>query len=383
MSKIVIEQISKYKIPERILLLSTRETIEEDEVNYMTELLSEAEMDWSWFLGAAIFHRVCGVVYINLKSNKMVPWRVKFFLQAAYEKMKRRTNLHQQEIKRISEIFEKNEVNYAFMKGAVLNTLCYNEGERISGDTDIMVNVRDLEKCGYLLGEIGYRQGKLENGRFKPATKKQIIFARLNTYETVPYIKMMEKDDLSYHMVDINFRLSNDDTVESALEMLEDTVLMENNGTRIRTMSIEKFLIFLCIHHYREATMVYKIISGGDFLLYKYMDIHMYVKKCNIDWQLFVKFCKKIHRECEVYHTLYYTELLYPNTIDKNIFDMLEVVDMRFLNQYKGKDNSNEVYEWKTSFYERCFSNGRKIEALENIKEEFERFNLINLQLED
>jgi len=270
---------------------------------------------------------------------------------------------------------------YFIIRGAVLNTLCYKESERISGDTDIMVNSNDLNKCSELLQSIGYKQGEVENGNFVPATKKQIIFARLNTYETVPFVKPMKNETLPFHEGDINFRLSNDDSIESALEMLNDTIRIETENGGIRTLNIEKFLIFLCIHHYREATMVFKIVAGEDMILYKYMDIHMFLSKNEINLEEIVRITNKIGRKKEVYHTLYYTELLYPNTVDKRVFEMLDIAELSFLNQYRGRDNSDELYEWKTSFYSRCFSNERRIEAMKNIKGENERFNSIKDKL--
>ena len=70
-----------------------------------------------------------------------------------------------------------------------MNFVYYGEGERISNDTDILVNVEDLAKVIKICKKMGYIQGYVKSGEIVPATKKEIMFAQLNTYETVPMIK--------------------------------------------------------------------------------------------------------------------------------------------------------------------------------------------------
>ena len=62
-----------------------------------------------------------------------------------------------------------------------------------------------------------------------------------------------------------------------------------------------------------------------------------------------------------------------------NSFDML---GKDFLNQYRGRDNSEEVYEWKLKFHERMFDDVSRIkEAKKNIEHEDERYNCIRKEL--
>lgn len=381
MSSYVIDKLQPYKTHEQVMLLCSRNQLEEDESAYVQQLLKQQDMDWASFLGLILYHRVNGVVYRKLRGMNGIPWRIHFYLRAVYEEMVQRTVLHQQEIRRIDEVLYENGVRYAFMKGAVLNVLYYEKGERISGDSDLMVDVKDLDLCCQLMRDLGYRQGKLEHGVFMPATKKELFFARMNTYEIVPFLKAIDERYLAYHAVDINFRLSNDDGNEAASQMLSDVVRLEIGGAKIQTLSVERFLIFLCIHHYREATMIYKIANGEDMVLYKYMDIHMFIRKSPVDWDRLVSVCAEMNRKKEVYHTLSYTELLYPGTVDSGVFDMLGMDDVSFLHQYKGRDNSDEVYDWNMGFYERMFSPERKREAWNNIEAESNRFDRIQQEL--
>jgi hypothetical protein len=381
----IVDALNIYKPHEQLVLICSRYQLGEEEKSYLKELILRYDMDWSSFLGAALINRVNGVVYKYIKECNGVPGYVNYFLKVAFTEQKKRTALHQQSIAEIVELFEKEQITYSLLKGAVLNTVFYKAGERISNDTDMMVDVKDLDKAAKILKDVGYIQGYIIDGELVPATKKEILFARLNTYEIVPLIKPVDEIHLPYHEVDINFRLSNDDTQEKSSELLSNTIVMEGNGYNIRTLSFEYFFLFLCVHHYREATMVFKIQDGSDLTLYKFMDIHFLIsQRANeINWDKLLVICKNLDRLNDVYYTMYYAEMLYPGTFDTEILGKFKPGNVEYLNEYRGRDNTNEVYQWKTDFAHRAFSWGRRVEAMMNIAEENNRFKDIRQQLKN
>lgn len=377
MSNNIIKKLEKFSVTEQAILLSTRKNLSSNENEYLQKIIKDDDMNWTFFLGYVFLNRVNGVAYKNLKRLSGIPKIVKFNLKATYENLCKRTKLHCKEILKIDKCFEKNGINYAFLKGAILNTIYYEYGERMSNDTDMLVDEADLKKIDVILKEEGYIQGSVKDGKVIPATKKEILFARMNTYETIPYVKLMDDASLPVHELDINFKLENGKSAEDAKIMLEKSVRIEKGNYSIRTLDSYNFLIFLCIHHYREATMMFKIVEGDDLTLYKYLDIHTYINQVKIDWMDFVKKTKEFNKEKEVYHTLWYTEHLYPNTVPENVFELFELDNTEFVNEYRGRDNTNEVYKWKMDFYERFFNEKRKHEIMENMKEESERFKSI------
>ena len=130
--------------------------------------------------------------------------------------------------------------------------------------------------------------------------------------------------------------------------------------------------------------MVYKIVRGDDLNLYKFMDIHYFIvsNQKNISWEKLLQESKILDRQKDVYYALYYTEELYPGTVDDEILKSFEMLGNDFLNQYRGRDNSEEVYEWKLEFHERMFDDVSRIkEAKENIEHENERYNSIRKEL--
>lgn len=381
MSKEVLDKIKKYKTTEQAVLLSTRSNLEKDEMDYLSEIIQSYEMEWPLYIGIVFYNRLNGVAYRNNLTVSGFPRRAMFNLRSAFENMYKRAKLHCEEISKINEIFEQEEISFAFLKGSVLNTIYYEFGERMSNDTDILVRESDLGKVDKILKAMGYIQGIFKNGEIIPATKKEILFARLNTYETFPYVKKMDDANFPVHEIDINFKLENGKSGESASVMLQRTVQLDKEDFHIRTLEKNDFLIFLCIHHFREATMMYKIIGGDDLTLYKYLDIHTFLNKTTLDWDFFVRKVNEYKKEKEVYHTLWCTEELYPGTICEEVFDLFKIDDVHFLNEYKGKENTDITYEWKEEFYKRVFNEKRKFEAMENLKTENERFKKIMKEL--
>ncbi len=95
--------------------------------------------------------------------------------------------------------------------------------------------------------------------------KKEILFAKMNTYEVYPYVKWIGDECFPFHEIDINFKLENGARIEDVKDMLKHTMRIENSEYGIRTLDVDSFLIFLCIHHYREATMLFKNFRGRRF----------------------------------------------------------------------------------------------------------------------
>lgn len=385
MKRSILEKLIKFDSLEQLILLLSRADFNEKFSNYINKLILMEKIDWDRFLGLAINHRVNGVIYKKLRGIEGMPQTVRRALQYMHISQKERNRCHRNEIKKLSLALEEKRFNYAFLKGAVLNTSYYEDGERISNDTDILVDIRDLKEVIQLCTSLGYIQGEVENGEIIRATKKEILFAQLNTYETVPLIKKTGNPYLPFHEFDVNFRLGNDDKSGLSNHLIQNTVLSGDDEFSLRTMTVENFLIYLCIHLYREAMMVYKITQGADLILYKFMDIHHYIEanRENISWKKLQEEVSQLDKVEDIYYVLFYTEKLYPGTVGDKILNMFEPDDVRYLDQYRGRDNSDEVYDWKLDFYERMFHpQARMAEAEKNIGRESERYNSIREELQ-
>lgn len=373
----VLEKIQEYKLYEQLILLCSREDSSKEVDEYIQKLIYNPKMNWDMFLGIVLNNRINGVVYTKIIKFDKVPKYIRFYLKTIYDEQAKRIKKHIDEIQKINKQFSQEGIHYSFLKGAYMNTFIYKLGQRISNDTDIMVSPEDLKKCSKILEADGYVQGKMSKGNFYPATKKEILFARMNTYEIVPYIKLLDDEHFPYHEVDINFKLSNDENDGISKKMLSTLIDVRNEEYSLKIMNYENFLIYLCVHLYREATMVFKIMSGGDLTMYKFMDIHFFISKLKkeINWKKVLEYAKELRKVNDVYYSLFYVEKLYPGTLDKSVLDIFKPENTDFLNQYKGRDNTNEVYTWDSDFKDRVFDSLHKLEAMKNVSQEYERFN--------
>lgn len=376
----IINKLEKFKKHEQAILLLSRCDYDKELKKYIFSVFDDYLFDWDKFIGLAISHRVNGVMYKNVCEDYNIPQKVRTIFTLLYYSQIERNKIHQKYIFELNRYLENTEIKFSFLKGAILNTMIFNPGERISNDTDILVSVEDLDACISLCNKLGYKEGRIRNGRFYAATKQELLFAKINTYEIVPFIKQFNNIVFPFHEVDINYRLNNAEDTETTTFLLDETVKWEKNNIEIRAMGKEKFLIYLCVHLFREAMMIFKINNGDDMLLYKFTDIHYFLTlyKDQINWTLFEKIVLKINKYQDIYYTLHYTEVLYPNTVPKNVLTKLRPPNLDFLNQYKGRDNTSQTYNWKSDFTKRFFNLvARKNEAYQNIKEEVGRFEQI------
>ncbi len=72
MKEEIITKMSKFTITEQAILLITRKDLNEEQMNYLREILNSCEMDWSYFVGSLIYNRVNGIAYKNLVKRWVV-----------------------------------------------------------------------------------------------------------------------------------------------------------------------------------------------------------------------------------------------------------------------------------------------------------------------
>lgn len=383
--KDIVKSMKGYKIHEQLILLCSRAECSEAVDRYIQDLILEPVMNWDMFLGVLLNNRVNGVVYNKLIQFKNVPKYIRYYLKTIFEEQSKKVEQHINEIQMVNKALKEAGIHFAFLKGAYMNTFVYKTGERSSNDTDIMVLPQDLKKCGKVLEDMGYAQGSVKDGKFYPAARSEILFARLNTYEIIPYIKLKENVHFPYHEVDINFKLSNDERTGVSERLLDTVQDIENERYSLRIMSNENFLLYLCIHLYREAIMVLKIMAGDDMSLYKFMDVHFFIcsKKGALNWDLLFEEAKILERTKDVYYTLYYVEELYPGTLNESVLEKFKPDHIDFLNEYRGRDNTEQVYKWNLEFKKRILNSERKLEAMQNLSEEYDRYNNILKKLKE
>ncbi len=376
------KKYEKYDKEEEIVLRMSKINASDNDYSYVRKLAENNNIKWDKIIGILILNRLVGVAYKNLNKCIILPIEVERALMAIFEVQEQIVLEQKNQIMIIGTEFERRNLNYCFLKGAVLNSIVYELGERVSNDTDILVDEKELDQFIEALEALGYIQGYIYDGKIVPASKKEKLFARMNTYEIIPFHKQIHNKFMPIHSIDINFKLSNEYSEAKANNLLENSLIIGNSNFMLRTMELEKFILFLCVHLYREAVMAYKIMQGKDLSLYKFMDIHfMLIKyKEQIDINNLYGIAEKICKIKEVFFAFYYTEKLFPGTFGENILEMFQPDDVAYLNQYKSRDNTEVIFTWKEEFEQRVFSDTRVEEARQNIEgEEKRRKSIINM----
>lgn len=229
-------------------------------------------------LGHIFFNRMQGISYGVLKENKVLGGINREFrnsLREAYEHNVTGNYSYYECVGYLNRILSSTDRKYAMLKGAVLCGL-YPEGYRRANDIDILVHTRDISVIGNILLDNGFKQGHIINGRFEPAQRREIIESKMMRGETVPYIKRINLPEMKYLEVDINYSLDYKNSEKNTVDMLlNNTVNINIEGKKIRTLCGIDFFLHLCAHLYKEATVYPWIKMKRDMSLYKYSDIYM------------------------------------------------------------------------------------------------------------
>lgn len=248
--------------------------------SFKTTLPSETEHDAATavVLGHLFFNRMQAIAYATLKNNGLLSKVNREFrnsLKGAYELNLEKNKSFFQCVQYVNEVLSECTCKYAMLKGAYLCRL-YPEGYRTSNDIDLLVLPKDVTEVGLNLRKAGFRQGNIRNGRFEPATRKEIIESKMMRGETVPYIKEVDLPGMRFLEVDINFSLDYKPADTQLLEeMIHNTCIKEVNGLQVHTLREDDFFVHLCAHLYKEATTLPWVEMQRDMTLYKYCDIYM------------------------------------------------------------------------------------------------------------
>ncbi len=229
-------------------------------------------------LGHLFFNRMQAIAYGTLKKHGALGKVNREFrnsLKAAYDQNLEKNRSFFWCVQHIEELLSECECTYAILKGAYLCKY-YPDGYRTSNDIDLLVLPKDVTRIGETLLKANFKQGNIRNGRFEPATRKEIIESKMMRGETVPYIKEINLPGMPFLEVDINFSLDyKPGDTELLEEMISNTTVEELGDYRVRTLRSDDFFVHLCSHLYKEATTLPWVEMMRDMTLYKYCDIYM------------------------------------------------------------------------------------------------------------
>ncbi len=255
-------------------------------------------------LGNIFYNRMQGVAFTNLKNSGLLSSVNREFrnsLKAGFDVNCRKNECFFTCLNELYGILKKYKIKASMLKGA---RLCsdYPKGCRTSSDIDLLIESKDVTALGKVLKKEGFSQGKIVNGSFVPATRKDIIESKFLRGETVPYIKRTGNDFFEFFEIDLNFSLDYKNGDNKLIKkLIKSSVTKESGGAKIITLNDTDFFLHLCAHLFKEATVLPWVKMKRDMTLYKYADIYLLLLKAT-DSEIFKIFKKAkdsgLEKEC-------------------------------------------------------------------------------------
>lgn len=327
--------------------------------------LMKERLNYPYILGHLLYNRVGAMAYYALKKNEllhMVNREFRNTLKAIYEYNHDQTNSFFETLNLLKTACADFNFPYALLKGAYLVDM-YPKGLRTSNDIDILIEPDNITQLNDVLKSSGFKQGNIRNEVFVPASRTEIISSRMNRGETVPFVKEVNLPNMRYLEVDVNFSLGFRPGMDERVvgDFLSHTQPLILNS--VFTLNRADFLMHLCAHLYKEASVMSWVEMGRDISLYKYCDIYLFLHRF-MDEKLSAELIKRIkkvglNREC--YYALYYVRLLF-DIENENLNRLLNEIhpdDLSFMTKIC-EPQSGKLYSFNMDYRDWAFCSDRK-----------------------
>lgn len=330
----------------------------------LDELINE-RMDFPYILGQLLYNRVGAMAYIALKENQFLHSVNREFrnsLKAIYEHNFSKTDSFISALNSLKSICENFRFPYAFLKGSYLVNI-YDKGLRTSNDIDILINPQNITELTEKLKAAGFQQGNIIDEKFVPASRTEIISSRMNRGETVPFVKEVNLPSMRFLEIDVNFSLGfrpgiDERIVYNFLNRTQPLIL-----NTISTLDRVDFLMHLCAHLYKEATIMSWLEMGRDISLYKYCDIYL----CLHDFHnaeiatLLIQRIDDLGLTKECYFALSYSKELFDISSDNldKVLKAIKPTDTSFMKQVL-EPKTGKMYSYDMDYIDWVFCSDRR-----------------------
>lgn len=327
----------------------------------------EAGLDYPYVLGHLLFNRMGGAAYYTLQNTgllSLVNREFRSALEAVYEQNRVRTGSYRRLLDQLGNMLRQASFPYALLKGGLLVSR-YPAGLRTSNDMDILIQAGDIPALSDLLRENGFVQGYLRGGQFRPATRREIISSRMNRGETVPFVRKVDLPGMPYWEIDINFTLDYQAKDSGAVARLLEKrqARIDTADAPLYTLAPADFLLHLCAHLYKEASIYNWVEMGRDLSLYKFSDLYLLLRE-DLDGKLAEEILERaeacgLQGECaySFYHTRELFSMRHP--VLDSLLERLKPWDMDRLGRiYRPSDG--RMFRHNLAFDEWIFCGCRK-----------------------
>lgn len=330
----------------------------------LNELIKK-KLDYPYILGQLLYNRVGAMAYIALKENRLLHSVNREFrnsLKAIFEYNFNKTESFISALSSLKNICTNFRFPYAFLKGSYLVDL-YDKGLRTSNDIDILIDPQNITELTNKLKMAGFQQGNIRNEEFVRASRTEIISSRMNRGETVPFVKEVNLPCMKHLEIDVNFSLGfrpgmDESVVRDFLDRTQPLII-----NSISTLNKVDFLMHLCAHLYKEATVMSWVEMGRDISLYKYCDIYLFIHNfMNEGFATeLIERIGDIGLDKECYYALYNSRDLFEienKNLDK-VLQNIQPADISFMTQIL-EPQTGKMYSHSMSCRDWVFCSDRK-----------------------
>ncbi|WP_337042434.1 nucleotidyltransferase family protein [Emticicia sp. 17c] len=236
----------------------------------LIQLLSNNQINWVRLQQMAAFHTIRPVVYDALKTLDSSIIDADSLAQLSnFVKIRSvHTIFLSQELRRIEDLFSKNNINAIAFKGVTWNNLFYKRSFREGADIDFLIEKKDVFRAFHLLIEDGYLVKTDDAHEYQPP---ELIKA---LYEFGQIEVTLSKKNIYNATIALDFHW--DLLIQAQNYHFSVDELFANHLNKY-----EKLLLIIIIHNgKREAWTKLKYIC--DLLLF----VHLYGQE--IDWDAFI-----------------------------------------------------------------------------------------------
>lgn len=304
------------------------------------------------------YHNLQGFFYQYLNSDILTSY-TKEIISNDFLEQKRKFEIYKREINELINLFNSNNIRHIFLKAFSLNNI-YNDYIRRFNDIDLLINyeeipsvIKSLQYFGYEFGCIDYNTNK-----FKPASRQQILFSKLNTHELC---EMVKKVNNIYIKLDLNFLFQWKGNKNKQIEFEE----LYNNSQVInnrRILNNVYNILHLCCHFYNETVnFVFNYdmpeFEPQELKIYRLFDILYLLEETDENQQNeMINIALKHQLGNQVKYVFKIIDQFFPSTLPQTIYDFAfsnSQID-NDINIYLKRNNTFGL--WPISIFDRSFN---------------------------